>query len=104
MADDVVYKTPSEKIRYDYDFAPLLPSTDASATLAVSAIDEEGTSATATVIGTTSISGTAGLADLQAGTDGKDYTCTMRATGATSGAIRDWVVEMRVRTKVGGQV
>jgi hypothetical protein len=103
MADDVLYKTPSEKVVYDYDFSPKLPTNDSSITLAVSAIDEEGTSSSA-VVGTSSTSGTTGTVPLQAGSDGKDYTVTMRATGATSGAIRDWVIEMRVRTKVGGVV
>lgn len=104
MADEVIYKTPGERIRYDYDFSPLLPSTDATITMAVTALDEELVSATSTVIGTTSTSGTTGTADFQAGTDGKDYTITMRATGATSSVIRDWIVEMRVRSKIGGQV
>ena len=104
MADDVIYKTSGERIRYDYDFPPLLPSTDSSITFAVTAVDEGLTSATSTVIGTTSSSGTTGNADFQAGTDGKDYTITMQATGATSSAIRQWIVEMRVRSKIGGQV
>lgn len=102
MADVVIYKTPSEKIRYDYDFSPKLPSSDSSISLAVTALDEAAASATSTVVGTTSTSGTTGTADLQAGTDGKDYTVTMRATGATSGAIRDWVIEMRVRVDITG--
>jgi hypothetical protein len=104
MADEVIYKTPGERIRYDYDFAPLFPAADTSVTMAVTALDEELASATSTVIGTTTVSGTTGTADFQAGSDGKDYTITMRATGAVTAAIRDWVVEMRVRTKLGGQV
>lgn len=103
MADDVLYKTPSEKVIYDYDFSPKLPAADTAITLAVSAVDEEGTSSSS-VVGTSSASGTTGTVPLQAGTDGKDYTVTMRATGNSAGAIRDWIIEMRVRSKVGGVV
>lgn len=104
MADDVLYKRPSEKISYAYDFAPKLQSDSALSASSVTAVDEEGNNASSTVVASSSASGVILTGVLQAGTNGKDYTITFQATGTTSSDVRQWVVEMRVRTKIGGTV
>ncbi|HEY7419228.1 MAG TPA: hypothetical protein VH593_28860 [Ktedonobacteraceae bacterium] len=102
MADDIVYKRPNEIQTYDYDFTPKLPLDAALSSSTVSAVDEEGNSAS--VLGTKSASGLVLSVPLQNGTDGKDYTVTMQATGTTSADVREWVVEMRVRRYLQGVV
>jgi hypothetical protein len=108
MADEVLYKRPNEKVRYTYDFTPKLADTDtalsAISTSNVSAVDEEGNDASSTVVANKSISGLILSADLIAGTDGKDYLVTYKGVGSTSSNPREWVVEMRVRSKVVGNV
>lgn len=100
MADDIVYKRPDEKQTYDYDFTPKLPNDAALSTSTVAAVDEQGQ--VASVLGTKSVSGLTLSVPLQSGTDGKDYTVTMQATGTTSADVREWVVEMRVRRNLQG--
>lgn len=103
MADEVIYKRPNEIYSYSYDFTPKLPL-DAALTSpsAATAIDEAGTDVSATVLGTKATSGLTMTYPLIAGTNNKDYTITMKGIGATSADAREWVVEMRVRNKIGG--
>jgi hypothetical protein len=102
MADEVIYKRPDEIYSYSYDFTPKLPlDSGLTASSAVTAVDEEGTAAPA-VVGTKAISGVILTCPLIAGTNGKDYTITFKGIGATSADSREWVVEMRVRSKIGG--
>ena len=104
MADEVIYKRPNEIYYYEYDFSPKLASNDTTITAGstVTAIDEEGNSATSTVVSGAAVSGTTLSAKLIAGTNGKDYTITYHGIGSTSSYEREWVVEMRVRSKLGG--
>jgi hypothetical protein len=102
MADYILYKRPNEKITYSYDFTPKLPSDSSLSASSVTAVDEAGVVATSEVVASSSASGLVLTGILQAGTDGKDYTITMQAVGTTSFDKREWIVEMRVRSKVGG--
>ena len=104
MADDILYKRPNEKISYDYDFTPKLQSDASLTSPTVTAIDEEGQSATSTIVASSSASGLTLTGVLQGGTDGKDYLVTYKATGNVSGDIREWVLELRVRTYLQGVV
>lgn len=108
MADEILYKRPNEKVRYNYDFTPKLGDTDTGlssvSTSNVTAVDEEDNDASSTVVANKSISGLILSADLIAGIDGKDYTVTYKGVGSTSSNPREWVVEMRVRAKLGGVV
>lgn len=103
MADEVIYKRSAEIYSYSYDFTPKLPLDAAlTAASAATAIDEAGTDVSATVLGTKAVSGLIMTYPLIAGSNNKDYTITMKGIGATSADSRDWVVEMRVRNKIGG--
>lgn len=99
MAHDVIYKHPSDEVLYAVDFTDDLPDdTSVTSSSSVTAVDSDGTSATSTVVGTTSQSGMSARAVLQAGTDGEDYTITF--TGRGNSTSRDFtkIVEMRVRS------
>lgn len=105
MADEVIYKRSGEKYHYEYDFTPKLTGdTSITSGSTVTATDEEGTDASSTVVANKAQSGMVLSADLIAGTDGKDYSVIYRGVGTTSSLPRDWVVEMRVRDKLGGVV
>ena len=102
MADDVLYKRPSEKISYAYDFTPKLQSDSGLSASSVTAVDEEGTNVSSSIVSSSTASGLVVTGILQAGSDGKDYLVTFQATGTTSADIRQWVVELRVRSYIGG--
>lgn len=102
MANDVIEKTPSAVIRYDdFDFTDDLPG-DTSITGAVTAINSAGTDASATVVGTVSVSGMSVRAVLQAGSNGEDYLVTFAATGVTTAQVAHKQLELRVRSKLTG--
>lgn len=105
MAHDVIYKHPSDEVLYSVDFTDELPDdTSVSASSTVTAIDSEDASATSTVVGTTSQSGMNLRAVLQAGTDGEDYLVTFTGRGASTSRDSTKMVELRVRTKLQGNI
>jgi hypothetical protein len=103
MADDVIYKKPSEILTYSYDFTPKLQGdTTITAASAVTATDESG--ASASVFGSVTRSGNSLSCPLQAGVDGHDYQVVFTGIGTTTADKRTWTVEMRVRQNLGGVV
>lgn len=108
MAHDVAYKRPGEELDYEFDFTEELPD-DAGVTLAattVTAIDSSGASATATIVGTITESTTSLLVSviLQAGIDGETYLVTCHAQGVTSLLDREKTLDLRVRSKIVGNM
>ena len=98
--DDILEKTPAEVINYTKDFTDLLPNDTSIGTSSASAIKSDGTSAS--VLGSVSDSGMIVTVPINATTDGEDYTVTIKAPGATSGETREWVLEIRTRSKLRG--
>lgn len=99
---DVLYKHPNDEVKYTVDFTDDLPDdTSITAASVATAVDEAGTDASATVVGTVSQSGMSLSAVLQAGTDGKDYTITLTGRGTTTSRDSTKMVELRVRTTRG---
>lgn len=102
MIDGWIDKTPSELKTFEVDFGAEVPSGDSilngGATGAV-AVDSEGTSATSTLINSTTISGTKIIVSLKAaGTNGMDYRVTVTAEMDTANTIFQKIYEVRVRT------
>ncbi|MCI0565366.1 MAG: hypothetical protein MN733_43430 [Nitrososphaera sp.] len=99
MAHEVLYKNPSDEVLYSVDFTDELPNDTAlDAGSDVSAVDSDGTDASATVLGTESETGMTVTAVLQAGSDGEDYRITFTARGSTTTRDATKIVEMRVRS------
>lgn len=96
MADAVVTKTPTAQFDYDMEFSDLIPSGSAIVNKSVTATDSAAADATATVIASSSITGTKVRAHFQAGSDLEDYLVLFHAL--TTGDAYGRTLELRVRT------
>ncbi len=92
------YKQPSETYTIAMDFVGRIPPTVTISSDSVTAVDEDGSDASATVISSSTSSGTEVQAVVQAGSTGTDYRITISATLSNSEVLEEDVL-MRVRAK-----
>lgn len=84
MFDAVLYKHSGADINYDMDFAAEVPASDSIASATVTAVTSTGVQADATIITTSSVSGTNVRARIAGGADMQDYRVTFTAVMTTS--------------------
>jgi hypothetical protein len=101
VADEVVYKAPTEVIRVEADLTDLLEAADASLSAhTVTAINSAGT--TVTIASGITASGLSVIAFVAGTIDGEDYSVRLQGTGNSSGAVRSKLVEIRNRSNLIG--
>ncbi len=106
MAHALLYKRPVEIEIYKVDFTDLVDPTDASITSSsqIKIFDSAGIDQTSYILQSSSVSGLVMTAYLANGLDGEDYTVNFNAVGNTTKAINNFILELRVRTKLAGNV
>jgi hypothetical protein len=102
--DDVIYKAPNEIIRNKgFDFADEIPSGDTIEAVGsntdVTAVDQDGTDASSTILENDEVSGTILRTDIKAGTAGNDYLVTYKVKTGTSTDVFHKFLLVRVRSR-----
>lgn len=97
--DAFINKVSAEEVNHAFDFANELASGVTISSHAVTATDSTGADATATIVDTSSLSGSVISARLQAGTDGQTYTVRYRATASDS-EVLEKKLELRINNKL----
>ena len=98
-----IWKTTAELVNFDFEFTDDIPASDSikaigpnSATAAV-AYDEDGNTASNTLIFSTVVTGTKVRVKLTGGTDGSNYTVVATAEMTTSGEKPQQALKVKVR-------
>lgn len=110
MAHAIKYVHTSETLRYTFDFADDLPSTDSALadvtggppTSTITATDFDGTDVSATILSNKTRTGKTLIVDVGSLTEGEEYTVTFKGVGATSSVPLVKLLEVRARSKIVG--
>ena len=108
MAHALLYKRPSEVEFYQFDFTDLFaqPGTDTKITTSsrVVVTDSAGNDQTALIVQSTNITAFTLQAYLANGLDGEDYLVEFTGAGDTTKQINSRLLELRVRSKIAGNL
>ena len=107
MAQFLLYKRPAEVIPYTADFTDLLPSdTELDSTSKAQALDTADEDQTSFLVQSAIV--TAGskilTITLMNGLNGEDYTVYLNGVGATTKKLHSLILEVRVRSKIAGNL